>query len=476
MTFEEVLKKLQLLEARVAELERENAWLKAENARLSAENVQLKSENARLTSLLNKNSQNSSKPPSSDGLRRKPNPKSLRQKSGLRSGGQMGHAGQTLRHVENPDEVHVHRVQRCGRCCSCLEATALESEEVRQVFEIPEPKLKVIEHRAEKKICPGCGKKNTAAFPTGVESPAQYGPRFKGLVSYLQNYQMVPFDRLTEFLEDVYEARISEGTVANTAEAAYNGLAGFEEQTKQLLTDTGVLHSDESGVRVGKELQWLHSASTEKLTHYAVHKKRGTEATDTIGILPNFKGTLVHDCWSPYFSLDVTHALCNAHLLRELNGVVESTNQVWAKEMRDLLRVTYKTVKESEAGCLDEAQLETLSKDYRRIIELGAAETGGIGLVERTPARCLWERFLLRDHQVLLFAKDACVPFDNNQAERDIRMAKVKQKVSGCFRSEHGAEQFARIRSYVSTVKKQGQDILEAMQNIFLGKPFVPAG
>ena len=460
---EELLQKIRLLEARLAEVEQENAALRQENAQLR--------------SRLNKNSLNSSKPPSSDGLKKKPNPKSLRKKGGRKSGGQTGHPGRTLRQVENPDEVHVHYVEHCSGCQACLKNAAVQSIEKRQVFETPEPKVKIVEHRAEKKTCPVCGKKNSAAFPAGVESPAQYGPRCKGLITYLQTYQMVPFDRLAEFLGDVYGITLSEGTVANATDAAYNKLAEFEDHTKQLLTDTQTLHSDESGVRVGKRLQWLHAASTATLTHYAVHEKRGQEATDEIGILPKFKGTLVHDCWAPYFNnVDIKHALCNAHLLRELNGVIEDTKQVWAAEMGELLRDANKAVKESASSRLTEAQIETLSKDYRRIIELGLIETGGIGPVERTPARCLWERFLLRDHQILLFTQEPDVPFDNNQAERDIRMVKVKQKISGCFRSDDGAKQFARIRSYVSTVKKQGQNILEALQNVFLGYPFMPTG
>ena len=472
----DILQRLKILESHNELLRVDNALLRADNALLRADNANLRAENARLLSILNRNSQNSSKPPSSDGLKKKPRPKSLREVSGRSSGGQKGHSGSTLSPVENPDEIHVHRVEQCGDCRSLLADLPASGVEIRQVFEIPEPRLNVIEHRAEKKTCHACGKQNVAAFPVGVERPIQYGPRFKGLVTYLQCYQMVPYNRLTELLGDVYGVTISEGTVANTAESAYAHLDGFEEHTKQLLAEASTLHSDESGIRVGKKLHWLHTASTKTLTHYGLHEKRGQEATDAIDILPNFKGTLVHDCWAPYFNLNVKHALCNAHLLRELNGVVEDTKHDWASDMRKLLSGANSAVKESDANCLTEAQLETLSNRYRKIVEIGIAETGGLGPVERTASRCLLERFILRDHQVLLFTKEPDVPFDNNQAERDIRMAKVKQKISGCFRSEQGAKQFARIRSYVSTVKKQSQNILESLQNVFLGKPFIPTG
>jgi transposase len=479
---EELIKLISELKAEVDQLRSDNAQLISENEQLRASNARLRQENtqlkARISDLeikLNKNSQNSSKPPSSDGQKKKPNPKSLREKSGRSSGGQKGHKGRTLRQVENPAEVHIYKVDECSGCQNGLSEILSSAFEKRQVFEIPEPKIEVIEHRAEKKTCPACGKNNTAIFPDDVVAPVQYGPRFKGFVTYAQNYQLVPAERLTEFLFDIYGVSISQGTVFSIAQRAHENLDAFESHIKQLLIDSRTLHADETGYRVENKLFWLHSASTDKLTHYGVSEKRGQEATDAIDILPNFKGTLVHDCWSPYFKLDIKHALCNAHLLRELNGIIENTNHSWAVDMRQILRGANKNVSESETGRLTDLQLKILSAEYRRIIEIGFIETGGSGPVDRTDSRRLWERFLLRDHQILLFAKDRDVPFDNNQAERDIRMVKVKQKISGCFRSVQGAEQFARIRSYISTAKKQGQNILEALQNIFLGNPFCPA-
>lgn len=458
--FEEILKQLQ-------QLSEENAYLRSENAELRAEN-------AKLRELLNKNSQNSSKPPSSDGLQ-KSAPKSQRDKSGKKSGGQKGHAGRTLLQVENPDAVEVHHPTYCSDCNTSLAFVAAHGFEKRQVFEIPEPKLNVIEHRCEKKKCPECGKQNIAQFPAGVEQPVQYGPRAKGLITYLQNYQFLSYERLSQFFKDIYGVHISQGTVYNTTKTAFNNLAGFEEWVKALLIASKTLHADETGLRVLKRLYWLHLISTDKLTYYLVHEKRGSDAMMAAGILPKFKGTLVHDCWSSYFNFDlIRHALCNAHLLRELTGVLENTNQGWAKDMRHLLGKLNKATKTLENWPSD-AEIKLYEQEYRQILEHGYEQTGGVQPEKRTVARNLWERFVMRQQQVLLFMYDSNVPFDNNQAERDVRMAKVKQNVSGCFRSKTGADHFARIRGYISTVRKNGENVLFALQNAFLGQPYMPA-
>lgn len=434
----------------------------------------LEAENYRLRSIINKNSQNSSKPPSTDGFK-KPNPKSLRTISGKSSGGQKDHIGKTLLQIDNPNEIVSHSASQCVDCCTSLETVEGEVVAARQVFEIPQPKMEVVEHRCLKKICPNCGTQNTASFPVGVEKPVQYGPRAKGLITYLQNYQVIPYERLTELLVDVFGIKISEGTIFNTTKTAYENLASFEEHTKQLLMQADTLHADETGIDVEKKLNWLHSLSTEKLTFHHIHEKRGREAMDAAGILPNFKGILVHDCWGPYFSYDFSHALCNAHLLRELNAVIEDTEEAWAEDMRSFLRKVNKAVKSSEnPQGLSDKEIVGLEKEYREIVVRGYIETGGQAPEKKTTSRNLWERFLLRQHQVLRFMHDPTVPFDNNLAERDIRMVKVKQKVSGCFRSRAGANHYARIRAYISTAKKQGVNILEALQNAISGNPFMP--
>jgi transposase/uncharacterized small protein (DUF1192 family) len=469
-----LLTRASFLEQENARLVRENGDLRTEVSELRAEIAELRKEIARLLAMVNKNSQNSSKPPSSDGLK-KPRQKSLREKSGRRSGGQNGHPGKTLSHVDNPDEVKIHQPEVCSACNISLKNIEAHEEEVRQVFEIPPPKLEVIEHRCEKKICPGCGKQNVGVFPVGVDSHVQYGPLAKGFITYLQNYQLIPFKRLSQFFKDVFGSPLSEGTVFNTANTAYKNLASFESHVAELLVHSDILHADETGLKVNKKLYWLHSVSTDLLTHYSVHEKRGCEAMDAAGILPRFKGTLIHDCWAPYFNYGFKHALCNAHLLRELNAVIETTDQVWAKEMGDLLRAANKATKECENGAgLSADEIIKFTSAYGAIVYRGYTETGGLKPEEKTFARNLWERFILRDYQVLEFIHDPEVSFDNNLAERDIRMTKVKQKISGCYRSKTSADHFARIRSYISTARKHGLNILEALQDVFNGNPFTP--
>jgi transposase len=258
---------------------------------LEEENATLKAENAHLRAMLNKNSQNSSKPPSTDGFK-KPNPKSLRIKSGKLPGGQIKHTGKTLCQIEKPDEVVIHSASQCSDCSASLEAVDAEIVATRQVFEIPQPKINVIEHRCLKKICPACGKQNTATFPIGIDRPAQYGPRTKGLITYLQNYQVVPYERLTELLDDIFGMKISEGTIFNTTKTAYHNLASVEEHTKQLLMQAGTLHADETGVDVQNKLHWLHSLSTEKLTFHHIHEKRGCEAMEQLRYCLSFKAQL----------------------------------------------------------------------------------------------------------------------------------------------------------------------------------------
>jgi transposase len=458
----ELLKRIE--ELAMALLERDALIVK-----LLEENSELKAKIAELERRLNQNSSNSSKPPSLDGFKR-PKPKSLRVKSGKRKGGQKGRLGKTLEQVAKPDEINVHHVLECTNCQTSLQNVEPDFVDKRQVFEIPEPKMNVIEHQCEKKFCPSCGELNAAPFPEGVEQPVQYGPRTKALIVYLQNYQLLPYERLSKFFEDVFGASISQGTVFNVTKSAYKNLAPFESEVKELLKSSDVLHSDESGLRVGKELKWLHSVSNEELTYYHVHERRGIEAMDAGGVLPHFKGTLVHDCWSSYFSYNFSHALCNAHLLRELNGIIETTNHQWANQMRDFLRKVNKANNDSANG-LFENEANAYIAEYQKILADGYIETGGPPPIEKTLSRNLWERLLLREDQVLRFVQDPNVPFDNNQAERDLRMIKIKQKVSGCFRSKQGADCYARIRGYISTMKKQCKNIMDALISAMRGQP-----
>jgi len=449
---------------------------------LAEENRRLGERIAELESRLNMSSRNSSKPPSSDGLSKPP---AKKRNTGGSPGGQKGHEGHTLRMVDDPDRVITHDVTECARCGRSLDRVA-PAYEARQVFDLPPIAIEVTEHRSEKKTCPSCGFENKAAFPEGVEGSAQYGPRVTACAVYLNQYHLLPYARLSEAMSDLFDCPVSQGTLVNATRAASERLRGFEQEVKQRIAASPVACFDETGMRVQGKGAWLHVASTDGLTHYGVHPRRGREATDDIGILPGFSGTAEHDCWSPYLTYDCSHALCCAHLIRELTFQHEECSQEWALDMIELLLEANEVVKEAKdkgrAG-LSRSRLKAFEKRYKRILASGFAanplpdtrdQPVRRGRKKKTKARNLLER--LRDHQreVLRFTNDFSVPFDNNLAERDLRMAKVKQKISGTFRSWDGASDFCRIRGYISTARKNSVPVIGALVDVFLGKPFVP--
>lgn len=470
----------------LCELSRELDALRKEVAILKAENAALRERVQTLEEQVARDSHNSHKPPSSDGLA-KPKPKSLRPKSERPTGGQPGHPGHTLRMVEKPDRIVPHRVERCSGCGRSLAGQEPDHVERRQVHDLPEPKLEVTEHRGEVKTC-ACGCVNRAAFPPEAVAPVQYGPRVKSVGVYLGEYQLLPFERLAEIMRDLFACdSFSEGTLANFKADCSRRLEPVETAIRDLAAAAPVAGFDETGVRATGSLHWLHTVSTRLLTWYYAHKRRGREAIDAAGILADYRGRAIHDCWKSYFDYDCDHGLCNGHLLRELIFLWEQQSQKWAKAMIDHLLAIKQAVTTARASgltALPPADQERFLKGYERIVQAGYAQnpaatpTPGLkrrGRRKQSKARNLLDRF--RDHpdSILAFMRDFAVPFDNNQSERDLRMMKLRQKISGTFRSFDALVNFCRIRGYVSTARKNGINALEALQRVFLGNPFVPA-
>jgi transposase len=433
---------------------------------------------------LAKNSSNSSKPPSSDGLK-KPKTRSRRQKGQRPIGGQPGHRGDTLKRVAAPDHIQPHPIMACPHCQTELSDIEAVGHEKRQVFDVPPVRLEVTEHQAAIKHCPGCGQAVKGAFPAHVTPPTQYGPRLKAQASYLNNYHFVPLARTEELLTAFYGQAPSEPVVIQ----ANNQLAEQIEPTlasiQQQLIAADVTHFDESGVRVEGKLHWLHVASRPELTLYHVAGKRGQAGMASGGILPAFQGGAVHDHWSPYLKFThCRHYFCNAHHLRELQFIWEQYQQAWAADMAHLLLDIKAEVEATPAPTmsLPPERLAHYEVEYDQLIAQGLAANPPPdhplppkrGRPKQSPAKNLLDRLQRHKSGVLAFMYDFRVPFDNNLAERDVRMVKVKQKVSGAFRTQTGADTFCAIRSYISTARKHGLNVIDAIYDAFVGHPFIP--
>lgn len=387
--------------------------------------------------------------------------------------------------LEKPDHIVPHPVTECSACSASINRQEPDRIERCQVFDIPEPKLEVTEHQAEVKTC-ACGHINRAAFPENVNAPVQYGPRIKAVAVYLNTYQLLPYKRTAQALNDLLGASWTDGTVVNTVHAAAEAARDPVEEIRQLLKQEEVANFDESGCRIEAKLQWLHSASTELLTYYHVHAKRGADAMDEVDILTDFRGRAIHDFWSSYFNYDCDHGMCNAHILRELVFIYEQLEKRWAKDMIECLldaKTLVDQAKSNDQDSLNYEQLNTINNRYETII--GQAEEQEPlpepptekkrGRQAKSKSRNLLE--CLRDYQreILAFTTDFRVPFDNNLAERDIRMIKVKLKISGMFRTMAGAGSFCRLRSYISTAMKNQMPIIQALSDLLRGTPFRPS-
>jgi transposase len=433
-----------------------------------------------------KNSSNSSKPPSGDGFGKKT--KSLRTKSQKKTGGQRDHPGSTLEWSTEVDVVVEHKVEECHKCGASLAIEPIQTVWARQVYDIPPIELKVYEHRAEVKNCPHCGIENQAEFPPFANSVVQYGPRLKSMMVYLMEGQLLPSARTCEVLSDIVGASVSEGTLFNTRSQCFEQLRPIASDIQAAIVDSQVVHFDETGMRVNGKLWWLHVACTDGLTYYFVQSKRGHDAIDEMEILPQFQGKAIHDGWKSYQHYNCEHFLCNAHHLRELMFMWEQYQQPWAIGMLILLGSIKSQVDEASLAQTPLAAdvLQAYLTRYQTILDQGFAANPPLppsptkhrrprgGRPKQSPARNLLDRLQNQQASVLGFMYDFDVPFDNNQAERDIRMVKLKQKISGTFRSEAGAQMFCRIRGYISTLRKQGFNVLDAFISLFSGHPQSP--
>ena len=460
------------------------AALQAQVAELQAQNARLEARVRELEARLATDSRNSNKPPASDGPGVKPHPKSLRAPGGRKPGGQPGHAGAPLRLVDKPDAVQVHAPARCAACGRSLAGVPALRRERRQVVDLPPVRAQVIEHQAETKGGPGCGAETSAAFPAGVQAPSQYGPGVATLAVYLTQAQLLPLERTCEVLAEVFGCSLSEGTVERAVGACHARLAETEAAIKRGIVAARLAHFDETGLNVGGRTAWLHVASTPALTFYAAHQQRGRAALDDLGVLPSFRGRAVHDGLPSYWQYEqCQHALCNAHHLRELTFVEEQLGQGWAKDLKAVLLEIKQAVDEARVHGLGELSAGTkrqFEARYDALLAAGLAAnpppepTGKRGRPKRGKAGSLVERLRERKAATLAFLEDFAIPFDNNQAERDIRMTKVRQKISGCFRTTSGADRFCRIRGYISTLRKQGVPILSALAHALTGSPPLP--
>jgi transposase len=449
----------------VKELQRLLLTLMEEVEKLKAENLELKAR-------LNNNSGNSSQPPSSDWYRKQP---ALPKKSKGKKGGTVGHKGRTLRQLEKPDKIVICKAEECS-CGHLLKDLSGSIVEKRQVFDLPKPRLEVTEYQIVKTICPSCGKEQKGKAPENVRAPVQYGTGVKAFAVMLNNGYKIPFKKIQLLFTDMFGYPINESTVYRANQICYEKLEESEQIIKSKVVQSKTVHADETGIRVAGKLAWLHTATTENYTYLFTHQKRGKEALNSSkSVISNINGWLVHDCWSSYFAYtNLKHATCGAHILRELQGLVENNNTKWAKVFKSFLLNLYQMPIEKRIE-----QKQVILSRFDSICNIAQKaepppkRVSQRGRAKRTKGRNLLERLIKYKSAVLAFAFNQEVPFTNNLAERDIRPAKIKQKISNCFRTFNGSEIYARIEGFISTARKNNQNIFFELSNAFENKTFL---
>jgi transposase len=483
------LERLEQATVRIKQLEEQVAQQQGLHTTLAQALERLEQAQARIKQLegqAGKDSHNSSKPPSTDGFKQ-PGRKtvSLREKSGKKSGGQPGHRGNTLRMVEQPDHTVLLTPHRCEHCQQDLSQASLARRERVQVFDLPSVGLQVTEYQVEVKACPSCQAETRAQLPDGLTvASAQYGPNVKTLAVYLACVQLLPLARVCQILADLFGTTFSQASVLAACQQSASALSWVLERIKTALQSSRVIHNDETGFRVNNKRWWLHVACTCWLTLYLAHPKRGKKATEAMGILPQFAGTSVHDSLASYLHYQCLHALCVVHYLRELTFIFEQFEQRWANEMKALLlsiKAAVQRAREQGMTSLPQASTQDFEQRYRELVQTGLAANppphkppGKRGAPKKSEALNLLIRLQQYQDLILRFMQDFAVPFDNNQAESDLRMMKLRQKISGCFRTEAGVTIFCDLRSYLSTMHKQGVHLLTALRSAMVGSPLLP--
>ncbi len=442
----------------------------------------------RLNDIISKNSNNSSKPPSSDNIftKEKKELNCKERKKKRKRGGQSGHKGNNLKMVPNPDSTQLLSSTTCQ--CGCNLKDVLSSNVVkRQLFDLPKIEMEVTEYEQHTKVCPECKSINKPPFPDNLNANVQYGDNLKSFIAYCSTYQMIPYERICEMIEDFSSHKISQGTIYNILQTYYDKLENYEESIKRLLLKEVVIHCDETGVSVGGKLHYTHVVCSSLLTYYILHSKRGKDAINDMGILPYYTGIAIHDHWSPYYSYECEHSYCNAHHLRELTFIAEQEKESWAKDMHRLLSVMNKAVhraKKCGETSLSHNLLNYFLTYYDKICKRALVyypppdpkTKKTRGRTKQAKGKNLLDRLIKYKNETLRFLTNFWVPFTNNLAERDLRMIKVKEKISGTFASFRGGEIFNRIRGYISTVKKNNRSVLEELVNVLMGRAYLPVG